>query len=73
MELRGKSISFSTYKKRKLKEEEKKLEDEVKKSEIFLDESSKQILADKQIEFENLRAHKLKGNYIIDQIKGTVD
>lgn len=64
MEIRGKSISFSTYKKRKLKEEEKKLEDEIKNLEIFLDESNKQILADKQIEFENLRAHKLKGNYI---------
>lgn len=41
MEIRGKFIFFSIYKKRKLKEEEKKFEDEIKNLEKNLDELSK--------------------------------
>lgn len=58
MEIRGKSISYSTYKKKKTTELEKKLEQEILLLEQNFTEESKDELSNKQTELELIRKKK---------------
>ena len=61
MEIRGKSISYSTFRKKKMLEKEKSLEQEIFHLEQNLSELVLPDLVSKQNELESIRKQKLKG------------
>lgn len=68
-EIRGKSISYSAYKKKKLNEREKKLEKDIVSLEQNLTEDSLNSLSDKQDELLNIGKNRLKGHCIRSKSK----
>ena len=69
MEIRGKSISYSSYVKKKKMEKETKLMDEISRLESNIDEHHIENLNSKQRELEELRKEKLKGAFIRSRAK----
>lgn len=68
LEIRGKTISYSSYKKKKINEKEKNLIAEITKLEINY-EQNLQSIQNKKKELENIRNHKLMGNIIRSRAK----
>ena len=64
MNIRGKTISYSTHKKKMQRETQDKLENEIKLLEENYNEESLKILEEKQKSLEEIRYQKLKGYYI---------
>ena len=64
MEIRGKSISYSTYKKKKQKEREISLEKEIADIEQNLTHDKENILSKKQKELQDIRKHILRGQFV---------
>lgn len=69
MEIRGKTISYATFKNKLQNETEKKLENEIKLLEQHADNESVKLIEEKQTELKNIRNHKLRGNYIRSRVK----
>lgn len=69
MEIRGKTISYSSYIKKKKDKQEKELVKEIKDIEKNISESNVDLLYNKNQELEKLRKHKLQGNYIRSRAK----
>ena len=69
MEIRGKSISYSSYVKKKKMEKETKLMDEISRLESNIDEHHIENLNSKQRELEEVRKEKLKGAFIRSRAK----
>ena len=69
MEIRGKTISYSSYIKKKKDKQEKELVEEIKDIEKNISESNVDLLYNKNQELEKLRKHKLQGNYIRSRAK----
>ena len=63
-EIRGKTISYSTYKKKKLTEREISLGKEIQLLEQNLTDSMSDTLIEKQNELENIRKHRLRGQIV---------
>ena len=68
MEIRGKSISYSTFRKKKMLEKEKSLEQEIFHLEQNLSELVLPDLVSKQNELESIRKQKLKGQCIRSKV-----
>lgn len=68
-EIRGKTISYSTYKKRTLTKMENDLEKEIQDMEQNLNDEVSDILAEKQKELENIRQSKMKGKAVRARVK----
>lgn len=68
-EIRGKSISYSAFKKTKSNEREKELEKEIACLEQKLRENSLDLLSNKQDELLNIRKNRLKGQCIRSKSK----
>ena len=69
-EIRGKTISYSTYKKKKkMTEREISLGKEIQFLEQNLTDSMADILIEKQKELENIRKHKLRGQIVRARLK----
>ena len=64
MELRGKTISYSSYKKKEKENREKSLLKEINDLEKIIDSDLLQELENKKIELENIRKEKMKGKVI---------
>ena len=64
MEIRGKSISYSTYKKKKQKEREISLEKEIADIEQNLTQDKENVLSKKQKELQDIRKHILRGQFV---------
>jgi exonuclease III len=69
MEIRGKTISYSSYKKKKIKEQETLLEKEILQLEENITENTADQLANKQKEMEEIRKNKMKGQCIRSRVK----
>lgn len=69
MEIRGKSISYSTFKKKKICEKELQLEREISNLEQNMTQQSVEELTIKQKEIEDIRMKKLKGQCIRSKVK----
>lgn len=69
MEIRGKTISYSSFKKRKMLEKEQNLEKEILELEQNLSEQSLITLTEKQKEYEDIRRNKFKGQCIRSRAK----
>ena len=69
MEIRGKTISYSSYKKKVKEKQEKDLRNEILILEEKVDEGSMQILENKKCELENIRKEKIKGKIIRSRIQ----
>ena len=69
MEIRGKTISYATFKNKLQNETEKKLENEIILLEQNTDYESIKLIEEKQTELINIRNHKLRGNYIRSRVK----
>ena len=63
-EIRGKTISYLTYKKKKSTEREISLGKEIQLLEQNLTDSMSDTLIEKQKELENIRKHKLRGQIV---------
>ena len=68
MEIRGKTISYSSYIKKKTNEKEKQLMTDIEHLEKEYDKNMKTI-TDKKKELEKIRDHKLMGNIIRSRAK----
>lgn len=68
-EIRGKSISYSAFKKKKSNEREKELENEITCLEQNFTENSLDLLSNKQDELLNIRKNRLKGQCIRSKSK----
>ena len=68
-EIRGKSISYSSYIKKKKNKEEQDLMKEIKVIEENASEGNVDELYNKKQELEKLRKHRLQGNYIRSRAK----
>ena len=64
MEIRGETISFSSYKTKAKNQREKHIEKEISFLETNLNETNKDRLSSLQSELENLRKEKLHGSFI---------
>ena len=64
MEIRGETISFSSYKTKAKNQGEKHIENEISFLETNLNETNKDRLSSLQSELENLRKEKLHGSFI---------
>lgn len=64
MEIRGKTISYASYKKKEKGKKEEELKREILMLEKRVDNGSMQILEDKKSELEQLRKEKLRGRVI---------
>lgn len=69
MEIRGKTISYASYLKKKERMEEKELIEKIKTLEENACDSNIDELSSKKQELENIRKHKLQGNYIRSRAK----
>ena len=69
MEIRGKSISYSSYKKRESEKRETTLRNEIIQLEENVDELSITKLESKKIELEQLRIKKLKGKIVRSRVQ----
>ena len=69
MEIRGKTISFSSYKKKERERIEKKLTTEIEELENCVNEQNIQELDIKKQELENLREEKIKGKIVRSRVK----
>ena len=68
MEIRGKSISYSAFRKKKMLEKEKSIEQEIFHLEQNLSELVLPDLVSKQNELESIRKQKLKGQCIRSKV-----
>ena len=68
MEIRGKSISYSAFRKKKMLEKEKSIEQEIFHLEQNLSELVLLDLVSKQNELEGIRKQKLKGQRIRSKV-----
>ena len=69
MEIRGKSISYSSFLKKKKSTEEKTLIEEIKTLEENLSETNLDLLEIKKQNLEKIRKHKLQGIHIRSRAK----
>lgn len=69
MEIRGKTISYSSFKKKKMLQKEQNLEKEILKLEQNLSEVSLITLTEKQKEYEDIRRNRFKGQCIRSRAK----
>ena len=69
MNIRGKTISYSTYKKKMQKETQSNLENEIKLLEENFNEESLKVIEEKQKHLEEIRSQTLKGNYIRSRVR----
>ena len=68
-EIRGKTISYSAFKKKNTMRKEADLEKEILLLEQSLNSENSATLAEKQHELENIRQNKLKGKLIRSKVK----
>ena len=68
MEIRGKTISYSSYKKKQNQQKEEKLEKEIEQMEQ-LEHIDTEMLKNKKLELENLRKERIQGIMIKAKIK----
>lgn len=68
-EIRGKTISYATFKKQKIREKESVLEKEITNIEQNLVNYSIEELINKQTELETIRKKKMQGQCIRAKIK----
>ena len=73
MEIRGKTISFSSYKSKLNKNRESNLIQEIDRLQKLLNETNKDQLIELQHELENIRENKLKGYLIRSRAKWIED
>ena len=69
MEIRGKTISYASYKNKVQRETEKRLEKEIESLEKKLDNDKVKVIEEKQNELEKIRNQKLRGSYIRSRAK----
>ena len=69
MEIRGKTIAYSSYKKREIRKLEKTLNDEIAEIEQNIDDSNVHTLDNKKRELENIRRAKVDGMIVRSKAK----
>ena len=69
LEIRGKTISYSSYKKKEKEKQENVLMQEIESLEALLDENSIQNLESKKQELETIRKEKMRGKIVRSRVK----
>ena len=73
MEIRGQTISYSSYNKKQNHKKEKQLADDIQKLEQNLTEDKTQLLENLKLELEELRQIKVKGAVIHSRATNLLD
>jgi len=73
MEIRGKSISYSSHKKKEMLKEENKLIKENQNLEVLNSTINNEELQNKKLQIVELRCKKIKGNIVRSRVKWILD